>query len=125
MSTAGVLRLRALRAVSRDKSARRFAQDDAFFEGTKKYLVGCKNAKRSKKSQALRMTKVRAVLPSGFDDTEGSTAGPSTSLRSGRDDNSYFGMGCECPRKIVVLIKKSQALRMTILREYRREPDNR
>jgi hypothetical protein len=51
----------------------------------------------------------------GFGDTEGSTAGPSTSLRSGRDDNSYFGMGCECPRKIVVLIKKSQALRMTPL----------
>jgi hypothetical protein len=33
---------------------------------------------------------------------DGSTAGPSTSLRSGRDDNSYFGEGCECPRKIVI-----------------------
>jgi hypothetical protein len=32
------------------------SQDDAFFEGTEKYLVGCKNAKGSKKSQALRMT---------------------------------------------------------------------
>src|ERR1700683_3312075 len=37
------------------------------------------------------------------------TAGPhstslrgrlSTSLRSGRDDNSYLGTGCECPRKL-------------------------
>jgi hypothetical protein len=31
-----------------------------------------------------------------------STAGPSTSLRFGRDDNSYFGKGCEGPRKIVI-----------------------
>jgi hypothetical protein len=23
-------------------------------------------------------------------------------LRSGRDDNSYFRWGCECPRKIVI-----------------------
>jgi hypothetical protein len=29
-----------------------------------------------------------------------STAGPSTSLRSGRDDNSYLGKGREYPRKI-------------------------
>jgi hypothetical protein len=49
-----------------------------------------------------------------------STAGPSTSLRSGRDDNSYFGKGFECPRKIVIP-KKSQALRMTISWESRRK----
>jgi hypothetical protein len=30
------------------------------------------------------------------------TAGPSTSLRSGRDDNSHLGTGCVCPRKIVI-----------------------
>jgi hypothetical protein len=30
------------------------------------------------------------------------TAGPSTSLRFGRDDNSYLGTGCEYPRKIVI-----------------------
>src|SRR5580658_10211619 len=55
-SIAGVLRLRAINPLLCDRSARRFAQDDAFFEGTEKYLVGCKNAKGSKKSQALRMT---------------------------------------------------------------------
>jgi hypothetical protein len=40
------------------------------------------------------------------------TAGPSTSLRSGRDDNQYLGTGCECSRKIAIR-KKSQALGMT------------
>src|ERR1700722_1653292 len=110
------------------------------WRGRKNIWSGTKNAKGPEKAQALRMTsfsrglkisgrvqkrgKVEKVTGSqddkgesgasiGFDDTEGSTAGPSTSLRSGRDDNSYFGMGCECPRKIVVLIKKSQALGMT------------
>jgi hypothetical protein len=29
----------------------------------------------------------------------------STSLRSGRDDNSYLGQGCECPRKIGIPTK--------------------
>jgi hypothetical protein len=56
ISVLGVLRLRAMKPFVMRRSARRFAQDDAFFEGTEKYLVGCKNAKRSKKSQDLRMT---------------------------------------------------------------------
>src|ERR1700677_3311025 len=37
----------------------------------------------------------------------------STSLRSGRDDNSYFGRRCECPRKIAIPIIKSRTLGMT------------
>src|SRR5580692_11250805 len=36
----------------------------------------------------------------------------STSLRFGRDDNSYLGTGCECPREIVIP-KKTQTLGMT------------
>jgi hypothetical protein len=53
-----------------------------------------------KKSQALRMTKGRAALPSGFGDAEYQPQIPP--LRSGRDDNSYLGAGFECPRKIVI-----------------------
>ena len=53
ISIAGVLRLRAQAPVSRDKSVRRFAQDDAFLEGIEKHLVGSTNTGRSKKSQAL------------------------------------------------------------------------
>src|ERR1700685_427403 len=42
-----------------------------------------------------------------------STAGPSTSLRSGRDDNSYFGKGCWYPRKIVIPTGGIMGLRST------------
>jgi hypothetical protein len=66
ISTLGVLRLRATSAVSRDRSERRSAQDDAFLE-VEKHLVGSKNTGRSKKSQALRMTKGRAKLFSAAD----------------------------------------------------------
>jgi hypothetical protein len=53
----GVLRLRATSAVSRDKSVRRSAQDDVFVRGLEIQLVGyAENTKRTKKSQALRMT---------------------------------------------------------------------
>ena len=83
-SIAEVLRLRAINSLIRDRSAKRFAQDDAFveglekhlvgfekhgkiekvtssqddafLEGIEKHLVGSKNTGRSKKSQALRMT---------------------------------------------------------------------
>ena len=41
-SIAGVLRLRAINSLICDRSARRFAQDDAFLEGTGKHLVGSK-----------------------------------------------------------------------------------
>jgi hypothetical protein len=41
----------------RDRSAKRFAQDDGFVGGLEIQLVGyAENTKRSKKSQALRMT---------------------------------------------------------------------
>ena len=60
LSTAGVLRLRATSAVSRDESVRRSAQDDGFVGGLKGLeiqLVGyAENTKRSKKSEPLRMT---------------------------------------------------------------------
>jgi hypothetical protein len=32
-----------------DRSARRFAQDDAFLEGTEKYLVGCRKREKIEK----------------------------------------------------------------------------
>jgi hypothetical protein len=60
MSTAGVLRLRAIKPSVCDRSAKRFAQDDGFVGGLKgleRQLVGyAENTKRSKKSQPLRMT---------------------------------------------------------------------
>src|SRR5580692_1008042 len=57
LSTAEVLRLRARSAVSRDPSVRRSAQDDDFVGGLEIQMVGyAENTKRSKKSQALRMT---------------------------------------------------------------------
>jgi hypothetical protein len=48
------------------------------------------------------MTKGRVVLPGASLWLVERTAGPSTSLRFGRDDNSHFGRGFECPRKIVI-----------------------
>ena len=42
------------------------SQDDDFVEGTEKHLVGYKNAKGPKKSQALWMTKRGAVRPFAF-----------------------------------------------------------
>jgi hypothetical protein len=60
ISNAEVLRLRATSAVSRDKSVRRSAQDDGFVGGLEIPPVGyAENTKRSKKSQALRMTILR------------------------------------------------------------------
>ena len=63
-------------------------------------------------SASLGMTKGRAALPFVFDAGRKNRRSPfdfaqgrlSTSLRSGRDDNSYLGRGCECPRKIVIRI---------------------
>ena len=68
-------------------------------------------------SAALGMTKGRATLPLGFVAGGENRRSPfdfaqgrlSTSLRSGRDDNSYLGKGCECPRKIGIA-EKSQTL---------------
>jgi hypothetical protein len=63
LSTAEVLRLRAISAVLRDPSARRSAQDDGFVGGFEIQLVGyAENTKRSKKSQALRMTALSGAL---------------------------------------------------------------
>ena len=56
ISIAGVLRLRATSAASRDRSVRRFAQDDDSVVGIKNIGSSAKNTKRSKKSQALMMT---------------------------------------------------------------------
>ena len=56
LSPAGVLRLRATSAVSRDPSVRRSAQDDGFVGRLEYKLVEYASPKRSKKSQALRMT---------------------------------------------------------------------
>ncbi len=68
-------------------------------------------------SAALGMTKGRATLPLGFVAGGENRRSPfdfaqgrlSTSLCSGRDDNSYLGKGCECPRKIGIA-EKSQTL---------------
>ena len=56
-SIAGVLRLRAISRPLCDRSARRFAQDDGFVGGEKHPVSYAENTKRSKKSQALGMTK--------------------------------------------------------------------
>jgi hypothetical protein len=57
ISSAGVLRLRAIKPSVCDRSAKRFAQDDGFVGGLEIQLVGyAESTKRSKKSQALRMT---------------------------------------------------------------------
>src|SRR5580692_4309773 len=56
-SIAGVLRLRAISRPLCDRSARRFAQDDGFVGGEKHPVGYAENTKRSKKSQALGMTK--------------------------------------------------------------------
>jgi hypothetical protein len=63
-STARVLRLRAIKPSARDSSAKRFAQDDGFVWGLEIQVVGyAENTKRSKKSQALGMTKETATVP--------------------------------------------------------------
>jgi hypothetical protein len=57
ISTLGVLRLRAIKASVCDRSAKRSAQDDGFVWGFEIQLVEyAENTKRSKKSQALRVT---------------------------------------------------------------------
>jgi hypothetical protein len=56
-SIAGVLRLRAISRPLCDRSARRFAQDDGFVGGEKDPVSYAENTKRSKKSQALGMTR--------------------------------------------------------------------
>ena len=80
-SIAGVLRLRAINTLICDRSARRFAQDDAFLEGVEKHLVGSKNTGRSKKSQALGMTKGRVALRSILDSWISDDAASGTVLR--------------------------------------------
>jgi hypothetical protein len=56
-SIAGVLRLRAIKPSVCDSSAKRYAQDDGF-AGFEIQLVGCaEKTKRSKKAQALGMTR--------------------------------------------------------------------
>src|SRR5580704_9288106 len=64
-SIAGVLRLRAISRPLCDRSARRFAQDDGFVGGEKHPVGYAENTKRSKKSQALGMTK-RGRVGSSF-----------------------------------------------------------
>jgi hypothetical protein len=49
ISTAGVLRLRAKSAVSRDKSVRRSAQDDGVVGGLEIRLVGCRKHEKIEK----------------------------------------------------------------------------
>ena len=83
-SIAGVLRLRAIKPSVRDISAKRFAQDDGFVGGLEIQLVGyAENTKRSKKSQALRMTIVSEALSKNI-----SRKGPRNcrSLDCARDD---------------------------------------
>jgi hypothetical protein len=65
-SIAEVLRLRATKPSVCDSSAKRFAQDDGFVGGLEIQVVGyAENTKRSKKSQALLMTKRRVGVSSG------------------------------------------------------------
>jgi hypothetical protein len=58
-SIAGILRLRAINPPVCDRSVRRFAQDDGFVVEVENIWLGVQNAERSKKSQALGMTRRR------------------------------------------------------------------
>jgi hypothetical protein len=49
ISITGVLRLRAISAVSRDRSAKRFAQDDGFVAGLKHSWLGMQNTRKIEK----------------------------------------------------------------------------
>src|ERR1700688_1817329 len=53
ISTLGVLRLRALSAVSRDKSMRRSAQDDGFVGGLKYSWLDMQKTRKDRKSHRL------------------------------------------------------------------------
>jgi hypothetical protein len=61
-SIAGVLRLRAIKPSVCDRSAKRFAQDDGFVRGLEIQLVGYAETRKIEKSEALGMTKARAVV---------------------------------------------------------------
>jgi hypothetical protein len=95
-----------------DRSARRFAQDDDSVVGIKNIGSSSKNAKGSKKSQALRMTipwwgsKHRVV----FKKRE-----RIEKVTSSQDDDSVVGIkNIGSSSKNTKGSKKSQALRMTI-----------
>ena len=69
-SIAGVLRLRAINPLLCDRSARRFAptarrgrQDDAFLEGTKQHLVGCKKHEKIEKVTGSLNEQTKSVVP--------------------------------------------------------------
>ena len=49
---------------------------------------------------------MRLSLRKGAHAALSSAAWQEIRVRFGRDDNSYFGKGCECPRKIVIPIRK-------------------
>ena len=49
VSIAGVLRLRAINPLLCDRSARRFAQDDGFAEGTEEHLVAYEKREKIEK----------------------------------------------------------------------------
>ncbi len=65
-SIAGVLRLRAINLSLFGRSARRFAQDDAFLEGTEKHLVGCKKHEKIETVTGSRDDKGESRVPAGF-----------------------------------------------------------
>src|SRR5216683_6142194 len=66
-SILGVLRLRAVNPLLGDRSARRFAQDDGLVGVLKNILVGCTKTREIKKSQPLRMTALwRRLRTSGW-----------------------------------------------------------
>ena len=114
ISIAGVLRLRAQGPASRDKSVRRCAQDDAFLQGLKNIWSGPKNTRRSKKSQALRMTILWRGLKNNWPRQK--KYKKFEKVTSSQDDAFPEGL-----KKHLVgskkhgKIEKSQALRMTIL----------
>jgi hypothetical protein len=107
-----VLRLRAVSPLLSDMSARRFAQDDDSVGGLMepKPLCGSQGAPQvlgcARDDKWRVVTLIRAVRSDG----QKETAGPSTTLRSGRDDN--FVQNSKTSREKSI---KSQPLRMTTL----------
>src|ERR1700746_3588565 len=89
ISTAGVLRLRAIKLSVCDRSAKRFAQDDAFVAGLKYSWLDMQKHEKIEKVTGSRDDKERATVHREWLLTEAfliDLGGPQAQESSGRDD---------------------------------------
>ena len=85
-----------------------------FWERTEKHLVGCKKREKIEKVTGARDDKGKGGASMWIWWLVKRTAGPPTSLRSGRDDNSYLSTGSECPREIAIPLERPKAVRRSL-----------